>query len=61
MFAATAVGGLLAMSGIDDEETHAASYTDVDAITRRLDEAITRLGTMLVLAATTPRTRAKRQ
>jgi len=53
MFAATAVGGLLAMSGIDDEETHAASYTDVDAITR--------LGTMLVLPATTPRTRAKRQ
>ena len=47
MFAAAAVGALLTVSHPEDEEI--PSYTDIDAMTRRLDEAITRLKKMLVL------------
>jgi AcrR family transcriptional regulator len=49
MFAAAAVGALLTVSHHEGDE--AAMYTDVDAMSHRLDEAIARLETMLVLPA----------
>jgi AcrR family transcriptional regulator len=48
MYAAAAVGALLTIS----EAEGAPAYTDVEAITRRLDDAIARLSTMLVLPGT---------
>lgn len=48
MFAAAAVGALLTVSEGEDTPT----YTDVDAMTHRLDEAIARLETMLVMPTT---------
>jgi AcrR family transcriptional regulator len=50
MFAAAAVGALITVSHPEAEAV--PSYTDVDAMTHRLDEAIARLRTMLVMPGT---------
>jgi hypothetical protein len=52
MFAAAAVGALLAIAGHEHDDV---SPYDVDAITRRLDDAIARLEAMLVLPEKAPR------
>jgi len=57
MYAAAAIGALLTVS----EQEGSTSYTDIDAMTHRLDEAITRLETMLVLPGAAPRQRTKRR